>query len=81
MSYALAPVADINQIVYALNKTYGIGCKPENGGDSDDVLEYFECNLKEKELSEVPNIQLKILESENSTKSHYFDLSAKTYLK
>jgi len=42
--------------VNALNKSYGIGCKPEDGGDSDELLEYFECNLREKELSEVPNI-------------------------
>ena len=60
LSYALAPLKDIISIANMLNNDYGIFCNVTESAIQDN-LNFFDCDLKDQMISDLPTLQIGIL--------------------
>lgn len=78
LSYALAPTYDIEKIVEALWVQYRVFCRLELYVDHIETftsaqLQFYYCDIQDKEFNELPNIQLMI-------SNHFFDIPPQAYI-
>lgn len=72
LSYALAPSKDLASIFLNLDQNYGIQCFADTSKEN--TLNFHICDLKGKDPSEIPNLQLDIISDRDLNIKNNFDL-------